>query len=80
LDAAIWTALGNNFEEKTSEPFSVKAAIQYLEARNERTLGAALKYIRQAPSEIKTAVREAVNTRWPVHARGAGPLSNQHRE
>jgi len=72
--AAIWTALGNNFEEKTSEPFSVKAAIRYLEARNERTLDAALRYIGQAPPEIKTPVREAVNARWPAHNPGAGQV------
>jgi hypothetical protein len=27
LDAAIWTALGSNFQEKTGEPFSAEAAI-----------------------------------------------------
>ena len=43
LDAAVWTALGSNFEEKTSEPFSVEAAIRYLEARNEQVLDDALK-------------------------------------
>jgi hypothetical protein len=69
FDAAIWTALGSNFMEKTSEPFSVKAAIHYLEACNERTLDAALKYIRQAPPEIKTPLRDAINVRWPAGAR-----------
>jgi hypothetical protein len=68
FDAAIWTALGSNFEEKTSDLFSVKAAIRYLEGRNEKTLEAALRYIRQAPSEIRTPVREAVNIRWPRQA------------
>ena len=65
LDAAIWTALGSNFTEKTSEPFSVEAAIRYLETRNGEMLDAALTYIRRAPPEVQTPVREAVNIRWP---------------
>jgi hypothetical protein len=65
FDAAIWTALASNFEEETHEPFSVEAAIRHLEARDEDTLGAALRYIRQAPPEIKTPVRDAVDIRWP---------------
>ena len=77
FDAAVWTALGSNFEEKTGEPFSVEAAIRYLEARDEKTLHAALKYIRQAPSEVKTPVREAVNIRQLAHALGAGQVANQ---
>jgi len=76
FDAAIWTALGSNFEEKTSEPLSVKAAIRYLEALDEKTLDAALKYIRRAPPEIRTAVRDGVNARWPAHAPGVGQLAS----
>ena len=64
FDAAIWTALGNNFAEKTGEPFLVEAAIRYLETRDEKTLDAALNYIRQAPPEVRTAVRKAVKIRW----------------
>jgi hypothetical protein len=78
FDAAIWTALGSNFEEKTGEPFSVKAAIRYLEARNQKTLDAALKYIRKSPPEIRTPVRQALNIRWPARALGAGQAANQH--
>jgi len=65
LDAAIWTALGSNFEEKTRKQFSVEAAIQYLESRDKKTLDAALDYIRRAPHEVQTPVREAVTIRWP---------------
>jgi hypothetical protein len=68
FDAAIWTALGSNFQAKMGEPFSVKAALRYLEARDKKTLATALKYIRQAPSTIITPVREAVNLRWPAHS------------
>jgi hypothetical protein len=64
FDAAIWTALGNNFAEKTGEPFLVEAAIRYLETRDEKTLDAALNYIRQAPPEVRTPVRKAAKNRW----------------
>jgi hypothetical protein len=66
-DAAIWTALASNFHEpnKAGEPFSVDAAIRYLETRDEATLDKALTYIRRAPTEVQTPVRAAVNARWP---------------
>jgi hypothetical protein len=65
FDAAIWTALGSNFAEKAREPFSVEAAIRFLGTRDGKTLDAALTYIRRAPPEVQTPVREAVNVRWP---------------
>ncbi|RWD10415.1 hypothetical protein [Mesorhizobium sp.] len=66
-DAAIWTALASNFHEpdRAGEPFSVGAAIRYLETLNAPKLSAALGYIRSAPSEVQTPVRAAVNVRWP---------------
>ena len=70
-DAAIWTALASNFEEpdKGGEPFSVTAAIRYLEALESRDRAAftrALDYIRKAPPEVETPVRDQVNKRWPA--------------
>jgi hypothetical protein len=69
-DAAIWTALASNFDErdKGGEPFSVSAAIQYLEtleADDRAKFASALAYIRNAPPEIETPVRERVAKRWP---------------
>jgi hypothetical protein len=69
-DAAIWTALKSNFDEwdKGGEPFSVSAAIQYLEtleADEPAKFAEALAYIRKAPPEIETPVRERVAKRWP---------------
>ncbi len=69
-DAAIWTALVSNFEEagKGGEPFSVTAAIGYLEAlqgRDGAKFARALAYVRQAPPEVDTPVREEVAKRWP---------------
>jgi hypothetical protein len=63
--AAIWTALASNFGDRTGEPFSVEAAIRYLEARDAPTLDRALAYIRQAPVEVQTPLRAAVTARWP---------------
>lgn len=66
-DAAIWTALASNFHkpEKAGEPFSAEAAIQYLETLDAETQTTSLNYIRQAPAEVQTPVRTAVNIRWP---------------
>jgi hypothetical protein len=69
-DAAIWMAVASNFDEwdKGGEPFSVSAAIQYLEtleADDRAKFAQALAYIRNAPPEIETPVRERVAKRWP---------------
>jgi hypothetical protein len=69
-DAAIWSALASNFDEfdKGGELFSVSAAIQYLETLEKddpAKLAAALAYIRNAPPEVETPVRERVAKRWP---------------
>ena len=67
-DAAIWMAVKSNFDHTSGEPFSVSAAIQYLEtleADDPAKFAAALAYIRNAPPEIETPVRERVAKRWP---------------
>ena len=71
FDAAIWTALASNFAEKTSKRFSVKTAIHYLENLDGEKLSRALRYTRDAPAEIQTPVREAVDVRWSLGASGA---------
>ena len=68
-DAAVWTALASNFDEpgRGGEPFSVAAAIRYLETLEERdsaTFASALAYIRNAPAEVETPVRDEVVKRW----------------
>jgi len=69
-DAAIWTALKSNFDDwgKAGEPFSVTAAIRYLEALEgeEAKFARALAYIRSAPPEVETPVRYEVAKRWPA--------------
>jgi hypothetical protein len=69
-DAAIWTALAGNFDEpgKGGEPFSVTAAMLYLDtlkSEDASKFSRALAYIRQAPPEVETPVREEVSKRWP---------------
>jgi hypothetical protein len=69
-DAAIWSALPSNFDDtdKGGELFSVTAALRYLEAlqsRDAEKFARALNYIRQAPPEVETPVRDEVNKRWP---------------
>jgi hypothetical protein len=69
-DAAIWTALESNFDDwdRAGEPFSVTAAIRYLEALKKKDAEAfarALEYIRKAPAEVETPVRDAVAKHWP---------------
>ncbi len=67
-DAAIWTALASNFDDHGGEPFYVIAAIRYLETlegRDAAKFGLALAYIRNAPTEVQTPVRDEVNKGWP---------------
>jgi hypothetical protein len=66
FDAVIWTALRNNFEQKVAKEFSVMAALQYLESLKGNVFDVALAYIRRAPPEVWTPVREAVKVRWPA--------------
>jgi hypothetical protein len=70
-DAAIWTALESNFGEhgKGGEPFSVTAATRYLErlaGQDAAKFDRALDYIRKAPPEVDTPVRDEVAKRWPA--------------
>jgi hypothetical protein len=64
FDASVWTALESNFKEKTGKSFSVKAAIRYLEALDKDARKVALTYIRNAPVEIQTPLRDAVDVHW----------------
>ena len=59
LVAAIWTDLASNFEEKTKQSWSVKAAIAYLKGLPEDARAAAEEYIRNAPAWAKTPLRDA---------------------
>jgi len=64
-DAVIWTALGRKFKDAVAVAFSVDAALNYLKALDSPSLSKALEYVRLAPPEVQTPVREAVNRSWP---------------
>jgi hypothetical protein len=66
IDAVVWTAIGPRFVEKTGEPFSPDAALRYLATLKGDTRVAALKYIREAPAEVATPVRDLVNIKYPL--------------
>jgi len=70
-DAAIWTALESGFERQTGEPFSVNAAMRFLEKleqHDQEAFTRALEYIRRAPEATQTPVRETVAAQWPEPA------------
>jgi len=59
-DAAIWTDLPPNFEERTGKTFSVEQAILYLNGVPASVRKRALEYIEKAPPEVDTPVRRAL--------------------
>ena len=66
--AVIWTALLPNFEEKQHEPFTVPAAVRYLNGLADETRIRAFEYIRRAPPEIMTPLRRALQAPAPRDA------------
>jgi hypothetical protein len=67
-DAAIWTALPSDFASTAPEPFSVNAAIRYLETlerSDAQAFATALEYIRRAPEATQTPLRDRAATQWP---------------
>ncbi len=60
FDAAVWTALPPQFEEQTGNKFNVDNAISYLKCLPLSARNNALEYIRKAPNEIGTPLRQRV--------------------
>lgn len=60
FDAVVWTAIGPGFRAKTGLPFSVSAAVDYLEGLREPKRTLALAYMRKAPPGVLTPVRQKV--------------------
>jgi hypothetical protein len=78
LDAVIWTALGPRFEERTRESFSPQAALRYLLTLEGDKRDAALEYVREAPAEVRTPVRQLVTEYfWPGET--SAPTSNSRQ-
>jgi hypothetical protein len=60
LDAVIWTALPPNFEERTGRALSVSAAVSYLEQVSGETRWRAEQYVRRAPPQVRTDIRDGL--------------------
>jgi hypothetical protein len=60
FDAVVWTAIEPRFREKTGLPFSVGAAVDYLGGLREPRRTLALAYMRKAPPNVLTPVRQKV--------------------
>jgi hypothetical protein len=60
LDAAIWTALPANFEARAGRPLSVDAAVDYLERLSCEARGRAEQYVRRAPPQVRTDIRQGL--------------------
>jgi hypothetical protein len=63
LDAAIWTGLPSNFEERTGDPLGLDAAVRYLERLSRDTRLAAEQYVRRAPPQVRTEIRQGLEQR-----------------
>ena len=57
FDAAIWTALGSNFEQKTGKPYSVEKALACIDSLEASIRTSALEYISKAPTAVQTPFR-----------------------
>jgi hypothetical protein len=58
VDAVIWTALTSNFRQKTGKRFSIERAITYLQGLRGIERERAFDYIRNAPEEVSTPLRQ----------------------
>ncbi len=69
LDAVIWTDLATNFEDELKLPFTEENVIAYLRSLNDQ--GNAENYIRKAPCQVRTRMRQVIERElgWtPTHA------------
>lgn len=60
-DAVIWTALASNYLQCSGKPFSVAAAVHYLQGLKDDIQEKALAYIRRAPESTQTPLRREVS-------------------
>lgn len=61
FDAVIWTNLRSNFQDETTDPFSIPRAIKYLGGLLPSALAEARQYIDRAPAEVTTKLRRALS-------------------
>jgi len=62
LDGVVWTALKGNFEEKTSQRFSIERAIAHLKTLSVDGKVKAAEYVWKAPEFVRTPLRLALET------------------
>jgi|GEM_PF-173074 len=60
LEAVVWTDLSSNFEDKTGMPLNEDNAVAYLRSLGGESLEKAEEYVRRAPSQVKTKIRERI--------------------
>ena len=65
IEGCVWTALHSNFREELGVDFSPDEAVAYLERLGKSTRENALRYIRNAPTEVDTPLRRIVSEKWP---------------
>lgn len=62
LDAVIWTDLGVKFKDRLKKDFNSRNALNYLKNLTSDKKSLAQEYIINAPSQIRTEIREKVET------------------
>ena len=60
LDGVAWTDLQSNFAASVGVPFSVAAALRYLNGLDGEALKGAQEYFERAPAFVQTPLRDAV--------------------
>jgi len=60
IDAIIWTNLPPNFKDKIGQDFNPTNVINYLKYLPNDVQALAEEYIRKAPKQVSTEVREAI--------------------
>ncbi len=63
FDAVIWTELFSNFQEKENVPLTPPNALAYLRRiKQNGAAEAAEEYVRRAPAQVRTEIREHIET------------------
>jgi hypothetical protein len=66
MDVVIWTNLASNFKEESKiigyKPFSLEAAVSYIQALSAEEKAKAAEYVWRAPDFIDTALRRALQS------------------
>jgi hypothetical protein len=72
LAGVIWTDLQSNFANERREPFSIRAAMRYLNSLKGESRIRAVEYLQRAPSFVQTPLRNAFRSETD-HAARSGP-------